>query len=101
MGNYFYNFALNPNAKDGFGTAAGIEDNEYTRWLLADSEDVYLDSFDGLKLHAYRVDGTAPHRYAILCHGYQNNARDVFLCPTFLRCGIHGPPSGCERTRGK
>ena len=73
-GNYFYNFALNPNAEDGFGTAAGIEDNEYTRWLLADSEDVYLDSFDGLKLHAYRVDGAAPHRYAILCHGYQNNA---------------------------
>lgn len=73
-GNYFYNFALNPNAEDGFGTAAGIEDNKYTRWLLADSEDVYLDSFDGLKLHAYRVDGAAPHRYAILCHGYQNNA---------------------------
>lgn len=22
----------------------------------------------------YRVDGSVPHRYAVLCHGYQNNA---------------------------
>ena len=33
-----------------------------------------LISDDGLELHAYRVDGSVPHRYAVLCHGYQNNA---------------------------
>lgn len=49
-------------------------DSEYTRWLLKDSRDVSLISDDGLELHAYRVDGSVPHRYAVLCHGYQNNA---------------------------
>lgn len=74
VGNYFYTFALDPNAKGGFGSAAGIVDSEYTRWLLKDSRDVSLISDDGLELHAYRVDGSVPHRYAVLCHGYQNNA---------------------------
>ena len=37
VGNYFYTFALDPNAKGGFGSAAGIVDSEYTRWLLKDS----------------------------------------------------------------
>lgn len=32
VGNYFYTFALDPNAKGGFGSAAGIVDSEYTRW---------------------------------------------------------------------
>lgn len=74
VGNYFYEFALDPNNENGFGSAAGIADNEYTRWLLAESSDQYLESEDGLTLHAYRVEGTAEHRYAIFCHGYQNNA---------------------------
>ena len=74
VGNYFYTFALDHNAKGGFGSAAGIVDSEYTRWLLKDSRDVSLISDDGLELHAYRVDGSVPHRYAVLCHGYQNNA---------------------------
>lgn len=74
VGNYFYNFALNPHAENGFGSAAGIEDNEYTRWLLSAGQDIYLTSLDALQLHAYRVEGTAPHRYAVCCHGYQNNA---------------------------
>lgn len=79
VGNYFYNFALNPNAEGGFGSAAEIQDNEYTRWLLADSRDMSLTSEDGLKLHAYRVDGSQPHRYAVLCHGYQNRATGMAL----------------------
>ena len=54
VGNYFYTFALDPNAKGGFGSAAGIVDSEYTRWLLKDSRDVSLISDDGLELHAYR-----------------------------------------------
>ena len=28
VGNYFYTFALDPNAKGGFGSAAGIVDSE-------------------------------------------------------------------------
>ena len=64
VGNYFYPFALDPNAKGGFGSAAGIVDSEYTRWLLKDSRDVSLISDDGLELHAYRVDGADPEH----CH---------------------------------
>ena len=51
VGNYFYEFALDPNNENGFGSAAGIADNEYTRWLLAQSSDQYLESEDGLALH--------------------------------------------------
>ena len=75
MGNYFYTFALDPNAKGGFGSAAGIVDSEYTRWLLKDSRDVSSSVDDGLELHAYRVDGSSLNRYGwSSAMGYQNNA---------------------------
>lgn len=74
VGNYFYNFALNPRTDGGFSQAAGIVDNAYTRWLLARGEDRTLNSRDGLSLHAYQVSQPEGSRYVILCHGYQNNA---------------------------
>lgn len=76
-GNYFYTFALDPSAPGGFGSASEIEDNEDTRWLLSEARDVSLQSEDGLMLHAYRVEGDGSHRYAIICHGYQNRAANM------------------------
>lgn len=103
VGNYFYTFALDPNAKGGFGSAAGIVDSEYTRWLLKDSRDVSLISDDGLELHAYRVDGSVPHRYAVLCHGYQNNATGMApmanICLIWATRCCSPTPEGTERAR--
>jgi len=76
-GNYFYSYALDPNAPGGFGSAADIMDSEDTRWLLSVSRDVTLESEDGLKLHAYRVEGDGSHRCAIICHGYQDRAANM------------------------
>lgn len=74
-GNYFFDVALNPNSDIAFAQANGISDGPDTQWLLGAARDVYLDSEDGLKLHAYRVDQPEnTHKYAIVCHGYQNNA---------------------------
>jgi len=77
VGSYFFTFALDPNAPGGFGSASDIVDNEYTRWLLAESRDVSIQSEDGLNLHAYRVEGDGSHRCAIICHGYQNRAANM------------------------
>lgn len=77
VGNFFYDFALNPNSSIGFSAPEGLPDNEYTHWLLESSTEVYLTGEDGLKLHGYAAPGDGSHRYAILCHGYQNNASGV------------------------
>ena len=85
VGNYFYNFALNPRSPAAFaptadvvGSDAGTSGDGATRgdnlWLVENAEDVSLTSRDGLALHAYRVEGAQPHRYAVVCHGYQSNA---------------------------
>lgn len=50
VGNFFYNFALNPNSSISF------------------------TSRDGLVLSAYELAAPDTHRYAVICHGYQSNA---------------------------
>ncbi|WP_294550865.1 alpha/beta hydrolase [uncultured Pseudoflavonifractor sp.] len=85
IGNYFYDFALNPDSPNAFsptaevvgsdaGTSgeAGAEDDNL--WLVNSSSPAWLTSRDGLNLHAYRVDVPDTHRYAVVCHGYQSNA---------------------------
>ena len=37
-------------------------------------EDVYIDSFDKLKLHARLFENKKSHKVAILCHGYRGTA---------------------------
>lgn len=85
VGNYFYDFALNPNSPHSFaptadvvGSDAGTSGDGATKddnvWLVESARDASLTSRDGLKLHAYRVEGSQPHRYAVVCHGYQSNA---------------------------
>lgn len=78
-GNYLYNYALNPRAAGGFSSGDGVVDGDGPAedpnvWLVNTAQDAVLTSRDGLSLHAYRVEGTAPHRYAVVCHGYQSNA---------------------------
>ena len=70
-GNYLFRFALDPQ----FG---GMIDNSHdwglegdSAWLDENSEDRWLTSRDGLKLHGlYLARPEQSHRYAVLCHGY-------------------------------
>lgn len=88
VGNYFYNLALNPDTpKDMiFGTP---EEQENTSgqvldtdidWLLNNSNysDEYITSFDGLKLHAYKVINKTPsNKSAITVHGYTSEGLNM------------------------
>ncbi len=81
IGNYFYNLALNPDTPKDiiFGTP---EEEEETSgkvldvdidWLINKSNhtDEYIQSTDGLKLHAYKVINENPtDKWVIAVHGY-------------------------------
>lgn len=81
IGNFFYNLALNPDfSKDMiFGTpeeaqaTSGQVLDEDKVWLESKSNytDEYITSFDGLKLHSYKVLNENPtNKWAIVVHGY-------------------------------
>ena len=71
VGNYLFRFALDPQ----FG---GMIDGSQewplegdSAWLDENSEDRWLESRDGLKLHAlYLAQPEQSHKYVVACHGY-------------------------------
>ena len=71
VGNYLFRFALDPEF-DGMIT----NENQYqlagdSAWLDENSEDRWLESHDGLKLHAlYLAKPVESHKYVVACHGY-------------------------------
>ncbi|MDL2319095.1 alpha/beta hydrolase [Eubacteriales bacterium OttesenSCG-928-A19] len=86
IGNYFFSYALAPQRDEvAPGVAGGAvvgtsEQSESARWssgwLNEHTEDVFLQSRDGLSLHGYFAarDG---NRYAIAMHGYTGNGRSM------------------------
>ena len=80
-GNFFYNLAINPNSskKMIFGND-GLSHHELTEeeeWLEKSSKfkDVFTNSFDGLKLHAYEVvSNKNTNKWAVTVHGYMTDA---------------------------
>lgn len=84
VGNYFYNLALNP-AKDksfvfkaphnAIDTQAGRNDSHHQWFEQAEVADQYIESSDGLKLHAYKIlQPITTNKWAILAHGYTSEA---------------------------
>ena len=71
-GNYLFEFALVP------GTPGGMLSNDYgeialegdSAWFAENSQDRWLESADGLKLHALYLPKEGSHKYAVICHGY-------------------------------
>lgn len=66
---------------------AGIDD-----WMKnVAAEDVYMDSQDGLKLHAYSfVNETPTNNWIIVCHGYLSKARDMaYVAKEFYENGFN------------
>ncbi|WP_455538717.1 alpha/beta hydrolase [Terrisporobacter sp.] len=73
-----YNYALNPkSSKKGiFSKKNKIKPRFQDTWIYEynEKEDVYINSFDNLKLHAYMLKVKGSHKWAITVHGYTNNA---------------------------
>lgn len=89
-GNYFCTLALAREADRSavFGAehnAIEGEEEEDAQWEALQAwfdgtgyKDIYMESFDELRLHAYVVENETPsHRWAILAHGYSGEARQM------------------------
>lgn len=64
-GNYLFHYALDPRNGDQEWTLEGD-----SAWFADHSEDRWLTSHDGLKLHALYLPKEGSHKYAVICHGY-------------------------------
>lgn len=71
-GNYLFRFALDPQG-GGMLSAVDLEsltlEGKYA-WFAESSEDRWLTSQDGLKLHGLYLPREGSHKYAVICHGY-------------------------------
>lgn len=68
-GNYLFNFALNPQS-GGMADSGEWELEGDSAWFNDSSEDRWLESHDGLRLHALYLPREGSHKYAVICHGY-------------------------------
>lgn len=79
IGNYFYDYTLNP--KSTHNITDNIETNPQTvveanQWLAQNSQEVSIQSYDDLKLHAYSVEQDS-HVYVIMVHGYRGDGSTI------------------------
>ena len=62
-------------------------------WFYGKSEDVYIRSYDNLRLHAYKVKNTEPNangNYVLLVHGYGGTGRSMTtFAEHFYQKGYH------------
>lgn len=104
-GNALFNRTLSRKTDKGYSQA--LE----KRWIAQNSEDLYISSEDGLKLHAHLKENPgADGKYAIICHGGSSNATTMeayakklyemgfsLLCPN---ARAHGKSEGDIRGMG-
>lgn len=105
VGNYLYDFALNPNFEQSEGKErkAVLETEKMTseeqeakserkranKWMRQNAYSDYMASRDGLSLHAYRLEQSG-HNYVVICHGYKNNGSYMGLyAKRFYEMGFH------------
>lgn len=93
IGNKFYNLAINTkvskdiifNSKDEKNEekltkdkTSGENAKEDLKWFLNDSnyEDIYINSYDGLKLHGYKIKNkNDTNKWVITVHGYTSEGK--------------------------
>ena len=80
-GNYLFRFALDPQFDGMISSFDEDEDlvleGDYA-WLDENSEDRWLISHDGLKLHGlYLAQPQESHKYVVCCHGYSSKPQDM------------------------
>ncbi len=105
VGNGIYSYALLRKSEIGYTST------QQKRWIAQNSEDMYITSEDGLKLHAHlKKNPDAKGKYAIICHGGSGNATTMtswtkelynmgfsVLCPN---ARAHGKSEGNVRGMG-
>lgn len=82
-GNFLYNLALDPKSskdlvfEDLPEATEGANDDFVNdlNWMKEHSEDIFGESFDGLKLHAYLIENPNSNgKWAVTVHGYTGRA---------------------------
>lgn len=79
VGNYLYDYTLNPKAENYIGKNNEIDQEahqEAKEWLNQKSENVSIVSQDGLKLHASLVENQSDV-YVIMVHGYRGDGASI------------------------
>lgn len=85
IGHYFYHLALNPFSdkssvlKAPHNEIHKAKDSTSTEeWFLAAcSEEEYINSYDNLALHAYKIIHPDTDKWALLAHGYTGSAKQM------------------------
>lgn len=80
LGLYFFYYSTNPkvSAKKLFkGNHLTLASDASFEWFEnVKKYDIYVNSFDNLKLHAYKIPNKS-HKWIILIHGYTNTSNDM------------------------
>ena len=89
VGNYFYNFALSSKtskkevlesneAEDTNESINSIEVQNINKWFEENKKDIYINTYDNLKLHAYEFNNkTISDIWVIVIHGYAGNGKQM------------------------
>lgn len=80
LGFFFFNYSMNPrfSRKKLFKNRNEklSSDNTLEWYKNTIHENIYITSFDSIKLHAYKFNSKT-HKYVIISHGYTNNGLDM------------------------
>lgn len=79
IGNYLYDYTLNPKAINYIGKNIEIDEHIYQdakKWLNQNGQNVSIVSYDGLKLHGTLVDNQSDV-YVIMVHGYRGDGASI------------------------
>lgn len=79
IGNYLYDYTLNPKAINYIGKNIEIDEHIYQdakNWLNQNGQNVSIVSYDGLKLHGTLVDNQSDV-YVIMVHGYRGDGASI------------------------
>lgn len=79
IGNYLYDYTLNPYSDHTLLENLKLDEEtkrESQKWMEENSQDIYIKSYDQLKLHAYSIQQES-HVYMIMVHGYKGDGTSI------------------------
>lgn len=80
LGVFFFNYSINPifsKRKLFKGRPTKLASDNAIKWFAKVSKtEVYINSFDNIRLHAYKISALS-NKYVIISHGYTNEGLDM------------------------
>lgn len=79
IGNYLYDYTLNPHASKNIGEKIKIDQSkkyENQKWLDGHSQSLKIKSYDGLSLHGYYIEHDSDV-YIIMIHGFRGDGTTI------------------------